>query len=66
MLEIKTSKGTWLIHGLNFTKDDATYCILQRAIETGNLKQRQLQYLTGWTNSIIVDKMSQKIYFLKY
>lgn len=63
MLEIKTSKGTWRIHGLNFTKDDATYCILQKAIETGNLKQRQLQFLTGSQKSIIVDRASKEIFF---
>ncbi|MCI8362365.1 MAG: hypothetical protein HFJ41_04445 [Clostridia bacterium] len=66
MIEIKTTKGTWRIYGINFNKDDATYYILQRAIEAGNLKQRQLQYLIGWTNSIIVDKMSKEIHFLKY
>lgn len=66
MVEIQTSKGTWRIHGLNFIKDDATYYILQGAIETGNLKQRQLQYLTGWTNFIYVDKASNEIRFEKF
>lgn len=66
MIEIETTKGTWRIYGLNFTKGDAIYYTLQGAIEAGNLKQRQLQYLTGWTNSIFVDKMSKEIHFLKY
>lgn len=63
MIEIKTTKGTWRIHGLNFTKNDATYYILQGAIEAGNLKQRQLQFLTGSQKSIIVDRASKEIFF---
>lgn len=66
MIEIETTKGTWRIYGLDFTNGDATYYILQGAIETGNLKQRQLQYLTGRTNPIYVDKTSKEIHFLKY
>lgn len=66
MVEVQTTKGTWRIYGLNFIKNDATYYILQETIEAGNLKQRQLKYLTGWQKGIYVDKSSQEIHFLDY
>lgn len=66
MIEIETAKGTWRIYGLNFIKDDATYYILQGAIEARNLKQRQLQFLTGWSKSIYIDQASKEIHFLNY
>ena len=63
MNKIETTKGTWRVYGLYFIPTDATYDILKKAIETGNLRQTYLQQVTGWHSPIIVDMASKEMYF---
>lgn len=66
MGEVKTSNGTWRIHGLDFSSSDPLYYILKGAIESHNLRERHLKYVTNWKKSIIVDRPSKEIHFLNY
>lgn len=61
--EITTTKGTWKIHGINFTSSDSIFGMLKKAIENGNLRQRYLQLLTGFSGTIYIDRASKEIHF---
>ncbi len=64
--EIATSKGTWRIYGISFTPSNSIYTNLKNAIENGNLWQSYLQRITGYNGTILIDRASKEIHFLKF
>lgn len=66
MSKVKTSNGTWRIHGLDFSSSDPLYSILKGAIESHNLREKYLKYVTNWEKSILVDRSSKEIHFLSF
>ena len=63
MREIKTSKGTWKLHGVNVIPEDTIYREVQKAIEEDNLTEAHLQAVTGQRAPIDIDFKNQTVTF---
>ena len=63
---IKTTKGTWNLHGINLLTSDAIYQIVKDAIETDNLGQDYLQKVTGHLAPITVNIPEKTILFSSF
>ena len=63
---IKTTKGTWNLHGINLLTSDSIYQKVKDAIETDNLSEDYLQKVTGNLAPITVNIPERTVSFSRF
>lgn len=66
MREVKTSKGTWKIHGVDIIPSDSIYIDVKKCIEEGTLSPTHLQTITGHRSPIEVNFSERSITFSRF